>query len=119
MGARLEFEASFGKQTIFTDMHSWSAEQIVRTYNQKYLIEDDFKWLNDELIVPMAPFYVWKDESIRIHAFLCVTGLLMLRYTLWKIKELTAKMDLKGRKPLEELKQIRIALVKEEGGSTQ
>jgi hypothetical protein len=115
----MEIEASFGKQTIFTDMHRWSAEQIVRTYNRKYLIEDDFKWLNDELIVPMAPFYVWKDESIRVHAFLCVTGLLMLRYMLWKMKDLTAKLGLKGRRPLEELKRIRIALTKEEGKNAQ
>jgi hypothetical protein len=34
-----------------------------------------------------------------------------------KIKELTAKLDLKGGRPLEELKRIRIALIKEEGGT--
>jgi len=50
----------------------------------------------------------------RVHAFLCVTGLLMLRYMLWKMKDLTAKLGLKGRRPLEELKRIRIALIKEE-----
>jgi len=38
----------------------------------------------------------------------------MLRYMLWKMKDLTAKLGLKGRRPLEELKRIRIALIKEE-----
>jgi len=114
-----ELKASFGKQAIFTDMHDWSSEKIVRTYNKKSLIEDDFKWLNNVLIVPMAPFYVWNEASIRVHAFLCVTGLLMLRYTLWKTKELSSKLGLKGHRPLEELKHIRVALVKGEGKKAQ
>jgi len=110
-----DLKDSFGKTSIFTDLHGWPTERISRTYDKKYLVEDDFKWLNNELIVPMDPFYVWKDGSIRVHAFLCVTGLLMLRYTLWKVRDPATRMGLRGLGPLEELKRIRIALTKEEG----
>ena len=37
--------ARFGKTAVFTDMHNWHSRKIAKTYNSKYLVEDDFKWL--------------------------------------------------------------------------
>jgi transposase len=42
----------------------------VKTYNSKNLVEDDFKLLNDHLLVPVGPVYHHKDENIRVHVFL-------------------------------------------------
>src|SRR4030042_1558347 len=35
-------EKSFGKLIIFTDKSEWHSKKIVQTYNNKYLVEDDF-----------------------------------------------------------------------------
>jgi len=58
-----------------------------QTYNNKYLVEDDFKLLNDELLVPIGPIYHTKDFNIRVHVFLAVMGLLFYRYLAWKTKK--------------------------------
>jgi len=80
-------EKGFGKLIIFTDKSEWHSKKIVQTYNNKYLVEDDFKLLNDELLVPIGPIYHTKDFNIRVHVFLAVMGLLFYRYLAWKTKK--------------------------------
>jgi len=100
-------EKSFGKLIIFTDKSEWHSKKIVQTYNNKYLVEDDFKLLNDELLVPIGPIYHRKDFNIRVHVFLAIVGLLFYRYLAWKTK----RFNLTLKKLIDHLSQIRIALV--------
>lgn len=100
-------EKSFGKLIIFTDKSEWHSKKIVQTYNNKYLVEDDFKLLNDDLLVPIGPIYHRKDFNIRVHVFLAIVGLLFYRYLAWKTK----KFNLPLKKVIDHLSQIRIALV--------
>ncbi len=57
-------DKSFGKLIIFTDKSEWHSKKIVQTYNNKYLVEDDFKLLNDELLVPIGAQYIIEKISI-------------------------------------------------------
>src|SRR4030042_1009059 len=100
-------EKSFGKLIIFSDKSEWHSKKIVQTYNNKYLVEDDFKLLNDELLVPIGPIYHRKDFNIRVHVFLAIFGLLFYRYLAWKTK----RFNLTLKKLIDNLSQIRIALV--------
>jgi len=100
-------EKSFGKLIIFTDKSEWHSKKIVQTYNNKYLVEDDFKLLNDELLVPIGPIFHRKDFNIRVHVFLAILGLLFYRYLAWKTK----RFNLTLKKLVDNLSQIRIALV--------
>jgi transposase len=104
--------AGFGKTIIFTDMHIWHSEKIAKTYNQKYLVEDDFKLLNDVLLVPVGPINHHKDFNIRAHIFLCIIGMIFYRYLAWKCKYLGLSL----RRLVEELEGIRLALVQEKTG---
>lgn len=99
--------AAFGKTIVFTDMHTWHSEKIAKTYNQKYLVEDDFKLLNDVLLVPIGPINHHKDFNIRAHIFLCIIGLIFYRYLAWKCRHLQLSL----RQLVEELGGIRLALV--------
>ena len=102
--------ASFGKNAIFTDRHDLPTDEIVRIYNSKYQLENDFKLLKDKLVISLTPAYVRKDDSIRIHVFVCVTGLLFMRFFFWRMKDLRqSEKDL-----LEALEGIRVALVSTE-----
>jgi len=100
-------EKSFGKLIIFTDKSDWHSKKIVQTYNNKYLVEDDFKLLNDELLVPIGPIYHRKDFNIRVHVFLAIVGLLFYRYLVWKTK----RFNLTLKNLIDNLSQIRITLV--------
>jgi len=102
----------FGKTIVFTDMHTWHSEKIAKTYNQKYLVEDDFKLLNDVLLVPVGPINHYNDFNIRTHIFLCIIGMIFYRYLAWKCKDLGLSL----RRIVEELEGIRVALVKQKSG---
>ena len=80
--------SGFGKTIVFTDLHAWHSKKIAKTYNRKYLVEDDFKLLNDVLLVPVGPVNHHKDFNIRAHIFLCVVGMIFYRYLAWKCKHL-------------------------------
>ncbi len=41
----------FGEMVIFTENDRWLSEKVIKTYNQKSLVEDDFKLLNDAFLV--------------------------------------------------------------------
>jgi transposase len=56
--AEAELYRSFGKVAIFTDLYGVSDKEIVRIYNSKWQVENDFKWLKDRSIIPLKPFYV-------------------------------------------------------------
>src|SRR5659263_789823 len=95
------------KSSVEREISEWHYKKIVQTYNNKYLVEDDFKLLNDELLVPIGPIYHRKDFNIRVHVFLAIVGLLFYRYLAWRTK----RFNLTLKKLIDHLSQIRIALV--------
>lgn len=99
----------FGKTIIFTDKNGWHSKKIVKTYNSKYLVEDDFKLLNDVLLVPIGPINHHKDFNIKTHLFLCFEGMLFYRYMAWRCKHFRISL----KRLVEELEGIRIAIVKD------
>ena len=102
----------FGKTIVFTDMHSWHFEKIAKTYNRKYLVENDLKLQNDVLLVPVGPINHHKDFNIRAHIFLCIIGMIFYRYLAWKCKY----PGLSLRRLVEELGGIRLALLQSKTG---
>ena len=65
---------------VFTDRIGWSDEQIVRTYFARSGMEEEFHVLKDVLLMPVMPIFHRLDKRIRVHAFLCVVGLLFYRW---------------------------------------
>jgi transposase len=102
-------EKAFGKNILFTDKQKWHTKKIVKTYNSKNFVEDDFKLLNDHLLVPVGPVYHHKDENIRVHVFLAMIGLLFYRYLAWETKIFGLSM----KQLIEKLSEIKIAVVQE------
>jgi transposase len=108
--AEKKLELTFGKTILFTDMHDWDTEKIVKTYNQKDFVEKDFMWMKGLMIISMKPFFLRKDKRIKVHSFLCVMGLVFYRLLLWKLKK--QEEMLSETRVIEELEKIRVVLVK-------
>lgn len=104
----MERKKTYGKTILFTDLKEWTAEQIVKTYNSKTIIEDDFKVLKNRLLIPVKPFFHQRDSHLRMHIFICVLSMIMYRYMLWKLKTL----NLSENRITEELKNMRLAFIK-------
>ena len=105
--AEARFIENCGKLIVFTDQDEWPAEKIVKTYNRKVFIENDFHWLKDKLLIPLTPVWHRKDEHIRAHVFMCVMGLLFVRYLSYKLRIL----KITDERILKELSNIRVGLV--------
>ncbi len=75
-----EVKEGFGKTVVFTDRVDWTDEKIVRTYFERSAMEEEFHVLKDGLLMPVMPIFHRLDKRIRVHAFLCVVGLLFYRW---------------------------------------
>lgn len=101
---------SFGKNILFTDNLSLETEEIVNLYYDKNIVEEQIKNLKDTHVIRFTPMWCWTDHMIRVHAFTCVMALLFLRLLMKKIDE--AKLNLSQCQALDQLKKIKLALLK-------
>jgi transposase len=105
----------FGRTVVFTDRVDWDDEKIVRTYFARSGQEEDFHVLKDVLLMPVMPIFHRRDRRVKVHAFLCVVGLLFYRWIQWRIEKATKQRIPIGRLA-DLLRQIQVvALLKTEG----
>lgn len=109
--------AGFGKTVVFTDRSDWTDERIVRTYFARSAMEEDMHVLKDVLLFPVMPIFHRLDHRIKVHAFLCVIGLLLYRYLQLKVEREAGRRLPIGRF-VSELNRLRIGGVSADGGKT-
>lgn len=78
-------EKTFGKTILFSDRDDWTSQQIMEAYNEKYLVEEDFRFLKDRHYLRFEPVHHWTDQKIRVHAFMCVLALLVVRLLQYRL----------------------------------
>lgn len=93
-----ELRLGFSKTVIFTDRTDWDDEKIVMTYLARSAMEGDYHLLKDVLLMPVMPIFHRLDTRIRVHAFLCVMGLLFYRWIQLRVQE-----KLKEKIPIDRL----------------
>jgi len=76
-------EEIFGKKVLVTSRDSWSSAEIMAAYFGQNSVERVFKHLKNPYHHAVHPQYHWTDQKIRVHTFICLTGLL-LSQVLWK-----------------------------------
>lgn len=68
----------YGRNLIVTNRGTWSNEDIVLAYRGQYKLEHQFRNMKDPHALCWWPRFHWTDQKIRVHAFYCVLGLLLL-----------------------------------------
>jgi transposase len=106
--AEKKLKKTLGRQVVITDKKKWDTVKIMKTYNQKSLIESDMKLVKDDLVIPLFPSFHRKDGRIEANIFLCMTGVLFLRYMMWKLRDL----KLSAHDIIETLEDIKVSLTK-------
>ena len=69
----------FGYTLLMTDRHELPTPEIIAAYHSQAQIERAFRQMKDTDLVAFTPMWHWTDQKIRVHAFLCVMALLLLR----------------------------------------
>jgi len=87
-------EHSFGKTILFSDRDELSSQQIIDAYHGKNVLEEDFKFLKDRRYLHFEPVYHWTDQKIKVHALMCVLGLILVKLLLYRISQANLSMSL-------------------------
>lgn len=102
-------KASFGKKIVFTTLHQAPTAAILQYYKSAHQIEDTFHHIKDRQLVPYAPTHHWTDSKIRVHAFVCVLALLLLKLLHYWARQHDIEMS--TRLLIEELKDITMVIM--------
>jgi transposase len=110
-------ENVFGRRILMTDQHKWSTAEIVMGFRGQAKIENVFRTFKNPFHDAIRPQYHWTDQKIRVHVYCVILGYLLARLAYVKAtKEINYKGSLE--KFLEDLEQIRIAMIAEKAGQT-
>jgi transposase len=100
---------TFGKRIIFTDMLQESPETVLSEYQGKQVVEDDFKSLKDRQYVSFWPMYHWTDTKIRVHAFVTVLALLLVKLVEFQVR--SQAIQISGKALVNELQDMTESLL--------
>lgn len=113
-------EEVFGKKILVTCRDEWTEAEIIEAYCGQSHVERVFRHLKNPCHHAVRPQYHWTDQKIRVHAFICVMGLLLSQLLWKKARNLGYAMsveDLLGR--LSAVRKAEIVTVSEIGGKPQ
>ena len=102
----------FGRRILMTDQKSWSTPQIIMGYRGQAKVENVFRTFKNPFHDAIRPQFHWTDQKIRVHVYCVILGYLLARLAYVKAKR---EINYEGslEKFLDDLEQIRIALIAE------
>lgn len=76
----------FGLRVLITDRSEWTTAQIVEVYRGQSRVEAAFRDLKEPAMLSTRPQFHWTDQKLHVHAFMCVTGYLLVRLLWWRAR---------------------------------
>jgi transposase len=105
----------FGLRVLITDRSEWTTAQIVEAYRGQSRVEAAFRDLKDPGMLSTRPQFHWTDQKLHVHAFMCVTGYLLVRLLGWRARR-DANFAGSARNLLAQLARIRRCRIVEHTG---
>ena len=75
---RLLERTRLGRRVLCTDHHIWSSGRIVHAFRGQWNVEELFRRAKKGGVVPWGPSHQWADNSLRLHTFATVIGLMLV-----------------------------------------
>src|SRR5271165_5740982 len=70
-----------GRRVLCTDHHLWSTGRIVQAFRGQWNVEELFRRAKKGGVAPWGPSHQWSDNSLRLHTFATVLGLMLVSLT--------------------------------------
>jgi hypothetical protein len=67
-----------GRRVLCTDRHVWSTGRIVHAFRGQWNVEEVFRRAKKGGLAPWGPSHQWADDSLRLHTFATVIGLMLV-----------------------------------------
>lgn len=104
-----------GLRVLISDRRDWTTAQIIEAYRGQSKAESAFRDLKDPGMLATRPQFHWTDQKLQVHAFMCVTGYLLVRLLWWRARR-AAGFQGSPRSLLAELSRIRCCRIIERTG---
>jgi transposase len=75
---RLLERTRLGRRVLCTDHHAWSTGRIVYGFRGQWNVEELFRRAKKGGVVSWGPSHQWADNSLRLHTFATVIGLMLV-----------------------------------------
>ena len=75
---RLLERTRLGRRVLCTDHHVWSTGRIVYAFRGQWNVEELFRRAKKGGVVSWGPSHQWADNSLRLHTFATVIGLMLV-----------------------------------------
>lgn len=72
-------EERFGLRIVMTDRDDLSSADLIMAYRGQSRAERSFREMKDPDSCSVRPQYHWTDQKLKVHAFCCVVGYLLLK----------------------------------------
>ena len=100
-------ENLFGKRILVTCRDNWSDAEIIAAYHGQSNVERVFKHLKNPYHNCVHPQYHWTDQKIKVHTFICLTGLLLSQVLVKKANDAGYNMSVEAL--IDRLSEVRMA----------
>ncbi|MFZ5686659.1 MAG: IS1634 family transposase [Bacillota bacterium] len=100
-------ENHYGKRLLVTCRDEWADEEIIAAYFGQSNVERTFRHMKNPYHNAVHPQYHWTDQKIKVHTFICLTGLLLSQILWKKAREAGCSMSLENL--IDELEKVRRA----------
>lgn len=72
-------EEQFGLRVLMSDRDDLSTAELIAAYRGQSRAERSFREMKDPETCAIRPQYHWTDQKLKVHAFCCVVGYLLLK----------------------------------------
>jgi transposase len=72
-------EEQFGLRVVMSDRDDLSTAELIGAYRGQSRAERSFREMKDPETCAVRPQYHWTDQKLKVHAFCCVVGYLVLK----------------------------------------
>ena len=104
---RLLETTRLGRRVLCTDRHLWTTERIVHGFRGQWNVEEMFRRAKGGGVVPWGPSFQWADNSLRLHTFAAVIGLVLV-----SLARIALGTSVSARAMMESLAGIRATLLR-------
>jgi transposase len=101
-----------GRRVLCTDHHNWSNGRIVHAFRGQWNVEELFRRAKKGGIAPWGPSHQWADNSLRLHTFATVIGLMLV-----SLVRLTLSPEKSAQSTMKSLSELKATLVQVRGKS--
>lgn len=100
-----------GRRVLCTDRHNWSLERIVHGFRGQWNVEEIFRRAKGGGLVPWGPSHQWADDSLRLHTFATVLGLMLV-----SLAHLALGARCSAKAMMDQLREIKATLMRPSTG---